>query len=618
ITLTNNFLISPRYVSATPCEVSLLQHASPACKVSRNAALNQNKKIWTLKHDPDLHGFALLNMTSEQLGAIAVQDPFIRYYASAYLQTTEASRKSAALYRNITAGQEITELSEYLKLSEFFQSALEPAIGEYARLPSRYEAFVDNKPEWINDKHFTQQRLAGPNPMSLKRVTVHGQGPIGLDWKELKATLNPTFEWQKAVQAALDTDDSLESAIDQGRIYALRYEMCDDMARSPDLTDRDPRRKMWNFLSPIALFASKGNKYGKNELVPVAIQMDYKPDSAVYTPEDGGNWMLAKLNVQITDLGYAQIVEHLAKTHYLMEPFCVILKRTFSSQHPLHQMLKFHCREITVPNTFGTPTLVNEAAFMDLLFAYGNTGTTRLLKDSHKVATWEVTNLNEEVKKRGLDDRRLIPYFPYRDDGEEILGVIDDVVEKYVSLYYKDDKAVQEDKELEAFLNELSLNGTGENGGIGRIQKFPSRIDSKEELCDIVTRIISHLSLQHTACNFLLADYAVYIPNLPTKLYNDTRVKEGEFSVYRLPNRVTSAIEAGFSNALAGFRFDSLFDYGNSLEDSKAANIINNHYSYLMRVVQPKLQERNKKRKDKDDLTYPYFIPRWIPNGVQT
>ena len=68
----------------------------------------------------------------------------------------------------------------------------------------------------------------------------------------------------------------------------------------------------------------------------------------------------------------------------------------------------------------------------------------------------------------------------------------------------------------------------------------------KEELCDIVTRIISHLSLQHTACNFLLADYAVYIPNLPTKLYNDTRVKEGEFSVYRLPNRVTSAVGTTF------------------------------------------------------------------------
>ena len=157
----------------------------------------------------------------------------------------------------------------------------------------------------------------------------------------------------------------------------------------------------------------------------------------MYTPEDGGNWLLAKLNVQITDAGYAGIVEHLAKVmililkcctyficvfsydssdndnhndkrylswnfffkiHYLMEPFCVILKRTFSSQHPLHQILKFHCREMTVPNAFVTPTLVNEAGLTDLLFAYGNTGTIRLLKDSHKVATWEVTNLKEEVK----------------------------------------------------------------------------------------------------------------------------------------------------------------------------------------------------------------------------
>ena len=35
--------------------------------------------------------------------------------------------------------------------------------------------------------------------------------------------------------------------------------------------------------------------------------------------------------------------------------------------------------------------------------------------------------------------------------------------------YYKGDKDVQEDKELQAYLNELSLNGTGENGGIGRV-----------------------------------------------------------------------------------------------------------------------------------------------------
>ena len=75
-----------------------------------------------------------------------------------------------------------------------------------------------------------------------------------------------------------------------------------------------------------------------------------------------------------------------------------------------------------------------------------------------------------------------------------------------------------------------------------QIQGFPASIDSKEELCDIVSRIISHLTIQHAVLNYLLADYAEYIPNLPTKLYNDTRVKDGEFSVYRLPNRMTSAV----------------------------------------------------------------------------
>ena len=38
-----------------------------------------------------------------------------------------------------------------------------------------------------------------------------------------------------------------------------------------------------------------------------------------------------------------------------------------------------------------------------------------------------------------------------------------------VSRYYKEDKDVKEDVELQAYLNEVSLNGTGPNGGIGRV-----------------------------------------------------------------------------------------------------------------------------------------------------
>ena len=71
-------------------------------------------------------------------------------------------------------------------------------------------------------------------------------------------------------------------------------------------------------------------------------------------------------------------------------------------------------------------------------------------------------------------------------------------------------------------------------------------------------------------------------------------------------------------NTLGVFRLDSLFDYGNELQDVKAVNLINAYYSYLMYIVQPRMQEMNQKRKERGDLTHPYFIPKWLPNGIQT
>jgi len=77
-------------------------------------------------------------------------------------------------------------------------------------------------------------------------------------------------------------------------------------------------------------------------------------------------------------------------------------------------------------------------------------------------------------------------------------------------------------------------------------------------------------------------------------------------------------IEASFSNSLALYRFDTIFDYGNDLEDIRAVKLLNRYFAYLMTVLQPEMQENNQQRKEDGDLTYPYFIPRWLPNGVQT
>ena len=41
-----------------------------------------------------------------------------------------------------------------------------------------------------------------------------------------------------------------------------------------DLTDNDPKRTMWKYMSPIAIFASKHVETSEPKLRPVAIQMD--------------------------------------------------------------------------------------------------------------------------------------------------------------------------------------------------------------------------------------------------------------------------------------------------------------------------------------------------------
>ena len=46
--------------------------------------------------------------------------------------------------------------------------------------------------------------------LSVFLLSVCSAEPVGLDWNKLQETLNPTFDFEAAVQTVLETDDSLE------------------------------------------------------------------------------------------------------------------------------------------------------------------------------------------------------------------------------------------------------------------------------------------------------------------------------------------------------------------------------------------------------------------------
>ena len=77
-------------------------------------------------------------------------------------------------------------------------------------------------------------------------------------------------------------------------------------------------------------------------------------------------------------------------------------------------------------------------------------------------------------------------------------------------------------------------------------------------------------------------------------------------------------MQVAFSMGISSLRFDRLFDYGNYLDDKFAGRIVNDHHCRLETAVQKDLEDENDARKNAGQLPYPFLLPKWIPNGIQT
>ena len=90
--------------------------------------------------------------------------------------------------------------------------------------------------------------------------------------------------------------------------------------------------------------------------------------------------------------------EHLLRTHLRMEPVCISLYRHLSNKHPLHQILKYHCRGLIPLNKQGKFTLLNETKTLRSLFPFGNEGGAKLLQNGYPGMKWNDIDLEENVK----------------------------------------------------------------------------------------------------------------------------------------------------------------------------------------------------------------------------
>ena len=72
--------------------------------------------------------------------------------------------------------------------------------------------------------------------------------------------------------------------------------------------------------------------------------------------------------------------------------------RKLSKCHPLHQILKFHCRGISITDKLAFALLLSKNGHLHKLFPYGYLGAVSLALRSFSQTSWKDTNFLENIK----------------------------------------------------------------------------------------------------------------------------------------------------------------------------------------------------------------------------
>lgn len=481
---------------------------------------------------------------------------------------------------------------------------------------------IHEREQGLSDQEFVRQRLAGQNPMVIRRIQSAEQ-------------LAPYAWARQSYPLENGTAIDFVQATTEHRLFVADYPLLQHLTAA----DLQPGRYVG---SPIAVFYRSDTG-----LEPVLIQLE--PGNVVTPSWAGGNaddWMRSKLYVQTADVTHHELIDHLCDTHLAMEAFAIATPRQLPATHPVYQLLSPHLHFLLAINTRGNTILLGEGAAIDKLMAPTRAASISLINQAYRERSFQDYALPTNLKRRGLEPDCL-PDFPYRDDAILLWEAISRYVTHYLQRYYQDDRAVQQDPYLQAWAAELGaplssrprsefptapdwvpkelLVHTGLDveslPADARIPGFPvaltgqqGTLASLQQLIDVVTQVIFTCGPQHAAVNFSQFDYVGYVPNAPLALYSRpdrlTSIED------LLPPQQQDLEQMELAFALSGIRWGRL---GSSdlirFADAGDQKILAQFQAELI-GIENKISARNRKRRQEQGVEYPYLLPSRIPNSI--
>lgn len=484
------------------------------------------------------------------------------------------------------------------------------------------------------DSTFARMRLAGPNPAWLRRV-------------DPSAGLPPDFSVRaEHYAAAVGDGDSLDRALDEGRLFLCEYRQLLDLhpgsvpvppgiavdyASDPAAWDAAYRAREAAYadqphpkalVAPLALFSAIGG-----ELEPIAIQLF--PDGhrgrrhPVFTPRDGLAWTAAKAAVHAADGTVHETISHLGQTHLVQEAFCLALHNNLSTRHPLHRLLAPHFVGTLSINASADKALVDPAGYVDKLLLPTIGGGIQLTANAVRSYDFNASMFPRQLAARGVDDSEVLRSYPYRDDGELVWQATLSFVRAYVEHCYRGDEDVASDAELQAMVREVGAHrqpdtaGRLVGGGIGGVGEDGPRVATRAYLTQMITQIIWNGSAHHAAVNFPQAHPMAYAPNYPLALRAapDGRVSEADY-LKMLPDHASAHVQLFILELLGSAYVTRLGHYprgpaGASHFGPGPLAALETAHQRQLAAVEQTIRERNQARP-----AYRYLLPSEIPLSI--
>ncbi len=444
-----------------------------------------------------------------------------------------------------------------------------------------------------SDACFAEQRLSGANPLAIRRIDVL-PGNFGVN----------NYHFQQAVGREHD----LEKALKEGKLYFLDYPLLVDVKGGSYQNSKKYLPK------PQALFYWQTNhSQTGGSLVPVAIQInsDYGTNSLVYTPNDPHlDWFLAKTCVQIADGNHQELGSHFAYTHAVMAPFAISTARQLAENHPIALLLKPHFRFMLFDNDLGRLYFLQPGGPVDNFMAGALEESLGFIVKTYDEWSVEKFVFPRLMKANQMDDAEVLPHFPFRDDGILIWNAIEKFVTQYLKLYYQTPEDLSEDQELQNWAKEL----VAQDGG--RVKGMPGRIDTLEQLIEIISVVVFTCAPLHSALNFAQYEYMAFVPNMPYAAYQpmpETKGVDMETIMKILPPFKQAADQVMWTHILTSYHYDKLGFYDEKFADSLAQEILV-QFQHDLHEIERQIDIRNQTR----PIPYNFLKPSQIINSINT